>query len=125
MAALSGLESHPQHDLASANDRFRQSGRFEVKGGEVKGGEVKAARSKAARSRRQGSRLRGTEPPQAILISNNLGDSKSLITHPGTTTHAKVPEEDKLRVASSRDHPAVGRAGGYRRSDRRSQRGAG
>ena len=33
-----------------------------------------------------------------ILISNNLGDSKSLITHPATTTHAKVPEEDKLRV---------------------------
>ena len=36
---------------------------------------------------------------ELILISNNLGDAKSLITHhPATTTHAKVPEEDKLRV---------------------------
>jgi len=33
-----------------------------------------------------------------VLISNNLGDSKSLITHPATTTHAKVPEADKLQV---------------------------
>jgi O-succinylhomoserine sulfhydrylase len=28
-----------------------------------------------------------------ILISNNLGDAKSLITHPGTTTHARFTEE--------------------------------
>ena len=28
-----------------------------------------------------------------ILISNNLGDAKSLITHPATTTHARFSEE--------------------------------
>ena len=28
-----------------------------------------------------------------ILISNNLGDAKSLITHPATTTHARFTEE--------------------------------
>ena len=31
-----------------------------------------------------------------ILISNNLGDAKSLITHPGTTTHARFTEEVRL-----------------------------
>lgn len=30
-----------------------------------------------------------------IHISNNLGDAKSLICHPDTTTHAKTPQEDK------------------------------
>jgi O-succinylhomoserine sulfhydrylase len=31
-----------------------------------------------------------------ILISNNLGDAKSLITHPGTTTHQRFTEEVRL-----------------------------
>jgi O-succinylhomoserine sulfhydrylase len=31
-----------------------------------------------------------------ILISNNLGDAKSLITHPATTTHARFTEEVRL-----------------------------
>ena len=33
-----------------------------------------------------------------IDISNNLGDSKSLITHPTTTTHRTLSQEDRLRV---------------------------
>jgi O-succinylhomoserine sulfhydrylase len=35
---------------------------------------------------------------QTIRISNNLGDAKSLICHPDTTTHAKVPVEEKVRL---------------------------
>lgn len=35
---------------------------------------------------------------QTIRISNNLGDAKSLICHPDTTTHAKVPTEEKQRL---------------------------
>jgi len=31
-----------------------------------------------------------------ILISNNLGDAKSIITHPRTTTHQRLSEEVKL-----------------------------
>jgi len=63
----------------------------------------KAARSKAARSKRRGQSGESkaarkppsrTERLKLILISNNLGDSKSLISI-RTTTHAKVPEEDK------------------------------
>jgi len=33
-----------------------------------------------------------------ILISNNLGDAKSLITHPGTTTHARFTEAVRLEA---------------------------
>jgi len=75
-----GLPSHPQHELAKRQmTGFGNLISFDIKGG-------KAAAFAAL------NRL------GLILISNNLGDSKSLITHPATTTHAKVPEEDKLRV---------------------------
>lgn len=33
-----------------------------------------------------------------ILISNNLGDAKSLITHPATTTHRSMTEESRLEL---------------------------
>ncbi len=33
-----------------------------------------------------------------VDISNNLGDSKSLITHPATTTHQRISEEDRLAI---------------------------
>ena len=33
-----------------------------------------------------------------IDISNNLGDSKSLVTHPATTTHMRVGEEERARL---------------------------
>ena len=32
---------------------------------------------------------------QLIDISNNLGDSKSLITHPATTTHQRLNNEER------------------------------
>jgi O-succinylhomoserine sulfhydrylase len=35
---------------------------------------------------------------QIVDISNNLGDSKSLATHPTTTTHRSMTEEDRLAV---------------------------
>lgn len=33
---------------------------------------------------------------EVILISNNLGDAKSIITHPRTTTHQRLSEKDRL-----------------------------
>jgi O-succinylhomoserine sulfhydrylase len=75
-----GLPSHPQHELAKRQmTGFGNLIAFDIKGGKP---------AAFAALNRLG----------LILISNNLGDSKSLITHPATTTHAKVPEEDKLRV---------------------------
>ncbi|MDD2861165.1 MAG: O-succinylhomoserine sulfhydrylase [Acidiphilium sp.] len=36
-----------------------------------------------------------------IVISNNLGDSKSMMTHPATTTHSKVPPADRAVLGIS------------------------
>jgi O-succinylhomoserine sulfhydrylase len=33
-----------------------------------------------------------------IAVSNNLGDSKSLVTHPATTTHMRIGEEERARL---------------------------
>ena len=33
-----------------------------------------------------------------IRISNNLGDAKSLVTHPTTTTHQRLTEETRLQL---------------------------
>jgi O-succinylhomoserine sulfhydrylase len=35
---------------------------------------------------------------QIVDISNNLGDAKSLATHPSTTTHRSYPEEERIRI---------------------------
>jgi O-succinylhomoserine sulfhydrylase len=74
------LESHPQHELA----RRQMSGggtvvTFEVDGGKERAFEVL-------------DRLR------VVDISNNLGDTKSLVTHPATTTHFRMGPEGRARV---------------------------
>ena len=33
-----------------------------------------------------------------IAISNNLGDSKSMVTHPATTTHLRIGAEERARL---------------------------
>ena len=33
-----------------------------------------------------------------VLISNNLGDSKSLVTHPATTTHQRLSPEQRAAL---------------------------
>lgn len=38
---------------------------------------------------------------EIIKLSNNLGDSKSLITHPATTTHKNLSEEDRTELGIS------------------------
>ena len=32
------------------------------------------------------------------MISNNLGDARSIATHPATTTHQRLPDADKARL---------------------------
>ena len=32
-------------------------------------------------------------------LSANLGDTRSIVTHPASTTHSKLPEEDRLEVS--------------------------
>ena len=36
-----------------------------------------------------------------VAVSNNLGDSKSLATHPGTTTHMRIGAEERARLGIS------------------------
>jgi len=38
---------------------------------------------------------------KVIDISNNLGDTKSLSTHPATTTHRRVPPEERVKLGIS------------------------
>jgi O-succinylhomoserine sulfhydrylase len=35
---------------------------------------------------------------ELIAVSNNLGDSKSLVTHPATTTHLRIGEQERARL---------------------------
>lgn len=69
------LPSHPQHALA----RRQMSGGGTVVTFTLDGGREEAFALMNALS--------------LIDISNNLGDSKSLVTHPVTTTHRRVPPE--------------------------------
>ena len=75
-----GLESHPQHALAARQMR----GWGGILAVELKGGKAAAY-----------GLLDGLE---LIDISNNLGDAKSLITHPWTTTHQRLSADDKLAM---------------------------
>ena len=77
-----GLSSHPQAGLAAT-----QMGA---------GGTVLAL--DVGRKERAFKMLNALE---IILISNNLGDSKSLITHPATTTHQRLSDEDKVTLGIS------------------------
>jgi len=71
---------HPQHALAM---RQMSAGgtlvTFEVHGG-------KAAAFRAMNALR------------LIVISNNLGDSRSMVTHPATTTHMRIGAEERARL---------------------------
>ena len=74
------LESHPQHELA-----MRQMSQ----GGTVVAFELKDGKEKT---------FRFLNALNVIDISNNLGDAKSLICHPSTTTHQRLTDEEKQRV---------------------------
>ncbi len=75
-----GRSDHPEHDLAMSQMEMGGS----VITMEVKGGQEAAFRMANALS--------------IVDISNNLGDSKSLITHPRTTTHQRLSEEERLEM---------------------------
>lgn len=74
-----GLKSHPQHELAMK----QMSG----SGGTIVAFNVKGGKEAA---------FKIMNKLEIIDISNNLGDAKSLITHPATTTHQKMTPEEQL-----------------------------
>ncbi len=74
------LPSHPQYELAKK----------QMKGGggivtfEVKGGKERA--------------FKFIDALEMILYTSNLGDSRSIATHPATTTHAKLSDEERAAL---------------------------
>lgn len=73
----SGLASHPQHQLA----KKQQSGFGGVLSFRLKGGREQA--------------WAFIDATRMISITANLGDVKTTITHPATTTHGRLSDEDK------------------------------
>ncbi len=72
-----GLEDHPGHDLAARQQRgFGGVMSFRVKG------------DKAAA-------WRFIDATKIMSLTANLGDAKTTIVHPGTTTHGRLSDEDK------------------------------
>jgi len=71
------LPSHPQHAVA-----MRQA----PSGGTVLAVEIAGGKDAC---------FRFLNALQLITISNNFADSKSIVTHPATTTHQRLPDEQK------------------------------
>lgn len=72
-----GLPGHPQHALAMA--QMGSGGTlvtFEVAGG-------------------KDAAFRFMDALEIVKISNNLGDARTIATHPATTTHQRLPQEQK------------------------------
>jgi O-succinylhomoserine sulfhydrylase len=74
------LKSHPQYELAKK--QMSQGGSiiaFEIKGG------IEAGRN-------------FLDALTMLSLSSNLGDSRTIVTHPASTTHNKLSESDRLEV---------------------------
>ena len=74
------LKSHPQYELAKK--QMSQGGSiiaFEVKGGLEAGRQF-------------------FDNIKLLSLSSNLGDSRTIVTHPASTTHSKLSVEDRLEV---------------------------
>ena len=84
-----GLTSHPQHELA----KLQQSAFGAVVSFEVEGGQEGA--------------WRFIDATRIISITANLGDTKTTITHPSTTTHGRLKPEEREQAGI---HDEIGRA---------------
>jgi O-succinylhomoserine sulfhydrylase len=72
-----GLESHPQFELAS---------RQQKSGGAIVAFEVKGARAEA---------WKVVDNCRLLSITANLGDTKTTLTHPASTTHGRITPEQR------------------------------
>lgn len=74
------LPSHPQYGLAKKQMKA---------GGGIVTIEVKGGKERA---------FKFLDALKMILYTSNLGDSRSIATHPGTTTHSKLKEEEREKL---------------------------
>lgn len=78
-----GLPSHPQHQLACEQmSGFGGIVSFEVKGGKDKAWQL-------------------IDNTKLLSITANLGDTKTTITHPATTTHGRLSDEERAAAGIS------------------------
>jgi len=78
-----GLASHPQHELAKQQQRgFGGVLSFELKGG-------------------QRDAWAFIDATRVFSITANLGDAKSTVTHPATTTHGRLTPEQRAQAGIS------------------------
>src|SRR5215468_10560579 len=91
-----GRPDHPQADIVAKQMR----GGSTLVAFEIRGGEAAA--------------FRFLNALQLITITNNLGDAKSLVTHPSTTTHQRLTPEQRaelgitdglIRFSAALEHP--------------------
>lgn len=96
-----GLPSHPQHTLAM--------GQMDGCGGAVLAFDVKADSPEQARSRA----FHVLDSLQVLSLCTNLGDTKTLLAHPASTSHGKLSEAQRqaagigqglIRVAVGLEH---------------------
>ncbi len=96
-----GLRSHPQHELA-----MRQMSGL---GGAVLSFDLKADNADSARARA----FHVLDALEVLSLCTNLGDTKSLLTHPASTSHGKLSEAQRqaagigqglVRVAVGLEH---------------------
>ena len=87
-----GLESHPQHELAKQQQKLP---------GGIVGFEVKGGREAA---------WQVVDSTKMLSITASLGDAKTTITHPATTTHGRLSDEQREQagIAQSLLRVAVG-----------------
>ncbi len=78
-----GLASHPQHALAAR----QQSGFGGIVSFEVTGGQTAA--------------WRVIDALKLFSITANLGDTRSIVTHPGTTTHGRLSAAQRVEMGIS------------------------
>jgi O-succinylhomoserine sulfhydrylase len=78
-----GLTSHPQYALGQR----QQSGSGGVLSFEITGGKAGA--------------WKVIDATQLLSITANLGDVKTTITHPATTTHGRLTDEERTRAGIS------------------------
>jgi O-succinylhomoserine sulfhydrylase len=78
-----GLTSHPQHELAMRQQKT---------GGGIVAFDLKGGKDAAWKL---------IDSTQLLSITANLGDAKSTITHPATTTHSRVTAEERVAAGIS------------------------
>ncbi|HBH36901.1 MAG: O-succinylhomoserine sulfhydrylase [Burkholderiaceae bacterium] len=97
-----GLASHPQHALSMQQ--------MNGLGGAVLSFDVKASGPEQARARA----FHVLDTLQTLSLCTNLGDTKTLLTHPASTSHGKLSEAQRqaagigqglIRVAVGLEHP--------------------